>query len=176
MMRRVLVIGSGGAGKSTLARRLGARLGLEVIHLDTLYWRAGWVEPPKEEWGAQVAELLRRDAWVMDGNYSGTLAERLAACDAVVFLDLPRTVCVWGILKRALIYRRTSRPDMAPGCPEQVTLQFLRWVWNYPTRSRPKVLALLARQPPGKPVFRLRSRADVEKFLTDISGRDGRDS
>lgn len=71
-MRRVLVIGCGGAGKSTLARQLGEATGLPVIHLDAHYWRPGWVETPKETWRAAVDELIAADAWIMDGNYSGT--------------------------------------------------------------------------------------------------------
>ena len=69
-VKRVLVIGPGGAGKSTFARRLGQILSIEVIHLDTLYWRPGWIEPSKEDWLATVERLLARDAWIMDGNYS----------------------------------------------------------------------------------------------------------
>lgn len=170
-MRRILVIGSGGAGKSTFARRLGGLLGLEVIHLDALYWSAGWVETPKDVWRERVGELVRREAWVMDGNYSGTLELRLAACDTVVFLDLPRAACVWGILKRAFIYRRATRPDMARGCPERVTADFLRWVWNYPARARPKVLKLLAEHAGGRRVVRLRTRAEVEEFLARVAAR-----
>ena len=104
-MKRVLVIGPGGAGKSTLAQRLGEILSLEGIHLDKFYWRAGWIEPPKEDWLATIEQLLARDAWVMDGNYSGTLERRLEAADTVVFLDLPRTTCVWRVIKRAMTLR-----------------------------------------------------------------------
>lgn len=164
-MKKVLVIGAGGAGKSTFARRLGAALRLEVIHLDRHYWRPGWVEPSKDEWRQLVAELCQREAWVMDGNYSGTLAERLAACDTVVFLDLPRTLCLWRVLKRRVVYRAGRRPDMAPGCPERFSLEFMLWVWNYARRSRPKVVARLAEHAQGKRIIWLRTPAEVEQFL-----------
>lgn len=169
-MKRVLVIGSGGAGKSTFSHRLGRRLGLEVIHLDVAYWMPGWVEPPKDVWARKVDELCSRDSWVMDGNYSGTLEARLAACDTVVFLDLPRTVCVWRVLKRRVMYRHTPRPDVAEGCPETVNAEFLLWVWNYPVRSRPKVLALLGKHGGGKRIVRLRSSAEAERFLNSLEG------
>jgi adenylate kinase family enzyme len=169
-MKRVLVIGSGGAGKSTFARRLGARLGLEVIHLDREHWRPGWVETPKDEWRRRVEELAARESWVMDGNYSGTLDVRLAACDAVIFLDLPRALCVWRVLKRIVTYRRGVRPDMAEGCHEQFDFKFIRWVWDYPTRTRPKVLALLEQHSHDKRIVRLRTRAEVEKFLEGHEG------
>lgn len=167
-MKRVLVIGSGGAGKSTFSRRLGGRLGLEVIHLDVAYWLPGWVEPPEDVWERTVEEMCGRDSWVIDGNYSGTLDKRLAACDTAIFLDLPRAVCVWRVLKRRVMYRRTRRPDVAEGCPETVNAEFLLWVWNYPVRSRPKVLALLEKFGEGKRVVRLRSSAEVESFLNRL--------
>jgi adenylate kinase family enzyme len=75
-MKRVLVIGSSGAGKSTFSRRLGEITGIKVIHLDKLHWRAGWVEPSKIEWRKTVEDNLKKEAWIMDGNYSGTLALR----------------------------------------------------------------------------------------------------
>jgi adenylate kinase family enzyme len=167
-MRRVLVIGSGGAGKSTFARRLAERLGLEVIHLDRVFWRAGWVETPKDEWRLRVEELCGREAWVMDGNYSGTLEVRLAACDTVIFLDQPRAVCVWRVLKRSVMYRSAPRPDTAEGCRERVDLKFLHWVWTYPKRRRSKILARLDEMAADKRVIRLRSDAEVERFLAEV--------
>ena len=89
-MRRVLVIGSGGAGKSRFAVALGRRLGLPVIHLDAHFWHAGWVETPAAEWRERRwRSWSAGEAWVMDGNYGGTMAQRLATCDTVIFLDLP---------------------------------------------------------------------------------------
>ena len=162
------MIGSGGAGKSTFARRLGERLGLRVIHLDKLYWRPGWVQTPKDEWRLRVEELCGGESWVIDGNFSATLDVRVAACDTVILLDLPRALCLWRVLKRALTYTEGSRPDMAEGCHEKFDLEFLLWVWNYPARSRPKVLRLLEQHSQTKTVVRLRSRAEVEKFLDGL--------
>lgn len=88
-MRRILVVGSPGAGKSTLATKLAAISGLPLIHLDAHYWQAGWRKPPREAREEQVAELLRGDTWIMDGNYRGTFATRLAAADTVVLITLP---------------------------------------------------------------------------------------
>jgi adenylate kinase family enzyme len=177
VMRKVLIIGSGGAGKSTLANRLGALLKLEVLHLDRLYWRAGWVEPPKAEWLKTVEELIKRDEWIMDGNYSGTLDVRLRACDTVIFLDLSRTVCLWRVLKRALMYRNKVRPDMAEGCHERLTLEFVMWIWGYPKRSRLKIVRMLESNAGVKRVVWLRSQAEVEKFLAEQdSANPARDS
>ena len=144
-MKRILVIGQGGAGKSTFATRLGQILGLKVVHLDSIYWRAGWIETPKDEWHTTVENLLEGDNWIIDGNYSGTLKQRLAAADAVIFLDLPRRICVWRVIRRAVQYRSKTRPDMAEGCPERLNMKFLLWIWNYRRRSRPHVLELVGK-------------------------------
>ena len=162
------MIGSGGAGKSTFAARLGAVTGLPVVHLDACYWRAGWEPTPKDEWARAVDEIASRDAWIMDGNYGGTMERRLAACDTVVFLDLPRAICLWRVTRRALRYRGRSRPDMAPGCPERLTWEFARWVWDYPRRRRPGILARLDALAGAKRVVVLRSTREVERFLRDV--------
>lgn len=164
-MKRVLVIGSGGSGKSTFARRLGELLDIEVKHLDRFYWRPGWTEPAKEDWLQTVAELVSGDAWIIDGNFSGTLELRIRHCDTIIFLDMSRLLCLWRVVKRRLLYHKRSRPDMTEGCNEKIDLEFLSWVWNYTKRSRPKVVRLLEEQSKSKQIVWLRSNAEVEKFL-----------
>lgn len=166
-MKRILVIGSGGAGKSTVARRLGQLLDIEVNHLDKFFWKPGWIESPPDEWRETVTELINRESWIIDGNYSGTLKLRLQRCDTIVFLDMPRLLCLWRIVKRNLLYRRGGRPDMAEGCLEKLDFEFVSWVWNYSRRSRPKVVRLIREHSKEKRVVWLRSNADVEKFLSD---------
>jgi adenylate kinase family enzyme len=168
-MRKVLVIGSGGAGKSTVAKRLGQLLGIEVKHLDKYYWQPGWTEPPKQGWLETVSELVSGDSWIIDGNFGGTLEFRLQHCDTIVFLDMPRLLCLWRIVKRRLLYNNRSRPDMAEGCHEKIDLEFVDWVWNYSHRTRPKVIELLKDHGPGKQVVWLRSNAEVERFLASLS-------
>jgi adenylate kinase family enzyme len=104
---------------------------------------------------------------VMDGNYGGTLDMRLAACDSVVFLDLPRRVCLWRIVKRRVRYFGRTRPDVAPGCPEQLSWEFLWWVWTYGKRRRAGILERL-RTLAGRRVVILSSRREVERFLATL--------
>ena len=169
-MKRVLVIGSGGSGKTTFARALAARTGLPLIHLDQLFWHPGWVKTPDEEWDRRISELCARDAWIMDGNYGRTLPIRLEAADTIVFLDLPRLVCTWRILKRQLRYLGRIRPDSAPGCPERLTWEFVRWVWTYPSRRRPEMLEPLdASRSHNRQVIVLRNQEDVRRFLQEAA-------
>src|SRR5262245_61476551 len=130
-MKKILVVGSGGAGKSTFARRLSNILDIDVVHLDTHYWKPGWVGTPEGEWRDNIEALVERDSWIMDGNYSNTLDIRLKACDAVIFLDLATRVCLWRVIKRMVEYRNRKRPDLAEGCRERFDLDFLLWVWHY---------------------------------------------
>ena len=167
-MQRVLVIGSGGAGKSTFARRLGDCTGLPVIHLDALYWRPGWVEPERDAWDDVIDGLIRQERWIMDGNYGRTLDRRLRAADTVVFLDLPRTLCLWRILARRVRFQGRSRPDMREDCPERLTWEFIRWVWTYPAARRPGILQRLEGIKDGRRVLRLTSPPEVDAFLRDI--------
>jgi adenylate kinase family enzyme len=161
--RRVLIVGCAGAGKTTVAVRLAGLLGLPVIHLDCEYWRPGWRHTPPDEWQSRVEELVRREDWVMDGNYGGTLERRLTRADAVVFLDLPRLICLRRVVLRSLRYLGRSRPDLPPGCPERLEWQFLLWVWNYGRRSRGRVIRLLAAS--GLPVVHLRTGREAERWL-----------
>jgi len=167
-MQRVLVIGAGGAGKSTFSVRLGQRTGLPVVHLDREHWQPGWVEPPRETWGATIARLVAGERWILDGNFGGSLEQRLAACDTVVFMDMPRLQCLWRVLLRRLRHRGRARPDMAPGCNEKLPADFLWWIWTYSARRRPAILLRLRRLRPGQAAVVLRSDREVERFLASL--------
>lgn len=168
-MKRVAIIGSGGAGKSTLARQIGDATGLPVVHLDREHWQPGWVEPDRDEWARRVAALAAGEMWVMDGNYGGTMDVRLQRAHAIILMDLPRLVCVYRVAKRALVYRNRSRPDMAPGCNEKLDWAFFRWIWDYPRTRRPAILARLrAERAAGKRVVRLRNSRQVRRFVESL--------
>jgi len=165
-MRRIAVVGSGGAGKSTFARELGRRLGLAVIHLDEHHWRPGWVETPKAEWRQLQGELIAGESWIVDGNYGGTLDVRLSRADTVIILALPRVVCTLRALWRAL--SNHGREVQAPGCPERLQLEFVRWVWRYPIDSRPRLDQAISAFGSHLEVIELRSRREVRSFLEGV--------
>jgi adenylate kinase family enzyme len=168
-MKRIIIIGSGGAGKSTLAKRLGEIFDIPVLHLDKLYWQPNWQEPNKTDWENKVSELLKNDTWIMDGNFGGTFEMRLNACDTAIFLDFSPFVCLYRVLKRRLTYRNTNRPDMAKGCNEKIDLEFLGWIFSYRRRKRPKVLQILKQFQKEKNIIILKTAKDVETFLENFS-------
>jgi adenylate kinase family enzyme len=165
-VRRVAVVGSGGAGKSTFARQLGERTGIPVIHLDRHYWKPGWVQTAPHQWRARQAELVAGESWIIDGNYGGTFDVRFACADTVIVLALPRWLCVTRALRRTL--RDRGRDLQAGGCPERVDLAFLRWVWRYPIDSRPRLNAALERHQDRLRVIELTSPTEVRMFLATL--------
>ena len=164
-MRRIIVIGCCGAGKSTLARELGTRLALPVHHLDRLFWLPDWQECDHEEFVRDQKRILEGPAWIIDGNYGSTMRLRLNACDTVLYLDFPLRTCLWGVLKR--IYSRKPRPDMADGCAERFDWEFLRYVIGFRRHHRPHTEKLLRTAYSGT-VHRFRSRRDLRKFLSAL--------
>ncbi|MDE0563291.1 DNA topology modulation protein [Exiguobacterium sp. B2(2022)] len=167
-MKRILIIGSGGAGKSTLARQLGERLHLDVYHLDALMWRPGWVMAPREERIDIQQQLVKKDQWIIDGNFGNTLDLRLQAADTVILIDLPRLVCVYRVLKRVVRYRGTTRPDMGASCEEKLDFAFLKWVWNFPDVQRPQLLRQIQQHPKQPNLVHLKSSQAVKQFVDSL--------
>lgn len=167
-MNRIAIVGCAGAGKSTLARRLGTLLGLPVIHLDRLYWQPGWVETPKAEWQAIVEETTRGERWISDGNYGGTIERRLAAADTIIFLDMPTYVCLWRAVTRYLHNIGRTRADLGPGCPEKIDWPFLWYIGRYRATRRARLLTRLEHYAPGRRIVILRSQAEVRRFLSHL--------
>jgi len=162
----VLVIGSGGAGKTVLAHRLGVLLGIAPVHLDALFYDDQWRPVPEEEFVAAQRRILTGPRWLLDGNYHATLPLRLAAADTVVFLDLPPVVCLWGVATRRWRYRGGQHAD---GIYDRVNVGFLRYVAGYRRRMRPKVIAAIAEHGPHARLVRLTSRAGVRAFLAAVT-------
>ena len=168
--KRIMVMGSSGSGKSTMAKRLGEATGLPVTHLDSISWLPGWVEAPKEAFAEKLREIVQGEAWIIDGNYrSWALDERLERADTIIFLDFSRYTCLLRAIKRRIMYHGKTRPDMGEGCPEKLDKWLVRWIWGYPKRSRGKTLAWLAEIQPPKQVIHLKGNRAVKKFLHGLS-------
>ncbi len=167
-MQRILIVGNAGAGKSTLAAKLGSILTLPVIHLDQHFWQPGWVETQQAAWRVKVGELVSGERWIIDGNYDRTLDIRLPRADTVIYLDFPTRTCVWQIVKRIITGYGRTRPDLAPGCPEKIDLEFLRWAWRFRRDVRPRVYASLEKFFHGEKLIILTAPAEVSAFLSSL--------
>jgi adenylate kinase family enzyme len=168
-MKRIMVIGCCGAGKSTLATTLHQLLDLPLIHLDQHYWKADWVETEREEWEAKVMELASNDEWIIDGNYSGSMDIRLNRADTVIYLDYPAIKCLSRVLKRIRMYKGETRPDMPAGCNERYDLDFLHYVATFNIRKRRFLYNKLnAWKSANKQVVILKNDIEVEKYINKL--------
>ena len=155
-MQRVVILGSSGAGKTELARRLGERTGLPVVHLDRIFWREGWQPAPRDEAEAELVDVVARDRWILDGDFRGAGDARFERADTVLFLDTPRWLCIWRVLWRRVRDHGKERPDLPAS--EAFDWENLKWIWRYPRTERSEILAI-----PG--VHVLRSRRDVDAMV-----------
>lgn len=143
-MKRVTIVGPSGSGKSTLAQELGELYGLTVFHMDQLFFRPGWIEKSRTELIDEVEHILQtNDEWIIEGNYSQTLPSRIANSTHVIFLDYPRHIYVYRVLKRLMMTYGRVRKDMSPGCPERLDLAFLKYVWQFKSKRRDKLISFV---------------------------------
>lgn len=167
-MKRIMIIGSCGAGKSTFAKKLQTILNLDLIHLDQHHWQPNWVEPPKEVWRDTVKELVKREEWIMDGNFGRTMDIRLERADTIIYLNHPTWLCFWRVLKRVKQYKGTTRPDMTEGCPERLDIGFLWYVLTFKHRSGSRTLKKIEKLRQDKNVFILNNDKETEHFLKNL--------
>ncbi len=171
-MSRILVLGCSGTGKSTFARQVGERLGIPVIFMDTLFWNPGWIQADPVTFVDRVQAAHAGDHWVSEGNYiKSTLDSRYAAADQILWLDQPRALRVWRILKRTLGNLGRSRPGMVEGCVERINrdfLKFLKMTWDFDRSDRPAIQRTLNERFPGKEVIALRGDRAIAGWLSGL--------
>ena len=158
-MKKVIIIGCPGSGKSTFGRKLRDISRLPLYHLDMMYWNPDRTTKPKEEFRAELRKTVTLPEWIIDGNYGSTLEVRMEACDTVIFLDYPAEVCLSGVEER----RGKPRPDM-PWVETEPDLEFIEFIRKYNEESRPKVIELLEKYK-EKQIIIFKSRAEADEFL-----------
>ena len=164
---KIAIIGYSGAGKSTAARMLGEKLGIPVLHLDTVYHMPGWHVRPNEESIDIVSKFMTdNDSWVIDGNYKAIIQQRrFEQSDIIIFFDFDRFTCFCRAFGRYLKYRGKSRPDMAEGCNEKFDLEFMKWILkNGRTPQKKRAYADMCQKYADKVVI-IRNQRQLDEFL-----------
>ncbi len=158
-MKKIIVIGCPGSGKSTVSRALHNKTGIPLYHLDMMYWNADETTVEKSVFLERLSAVLEKDEWIIDGNYGSTMELRMAACDTVIFLDYPLDVCLDGIKER----RGKPRSDM-PWIETEEDAEFIEFIKNYNEQQKPKVLELLKKYG-DKNIIVFKSREQADAFL-----------
>lgn len=157
--QRILVIGCSGSGKSTLSQKIAALKGLAYISMDRdVYWLPGWKDRPRPEAMSLIEGFVAGPAWIMDGTSPRTMPLRLPRTDIVLWLRPHRFVSLYGVIRRWLHYRGRTRPEMADGCPERISREFLSYIWNFEKTQSPRLVEMFEQYGPGIPVVIIRSR------------------
>lgn len=171
-MEKIVIIGSPGAGKSTLARKLGRKLQIQVIHLDRLFWYPGWKEKPRNTRIGILQERVSRRQWIIEGTYLNSSEPRLEAADTIIFLDIPFYLCLQRIIKQHFKRQGDYRHDLKEGCKDELNLIRILKVLCFPLRGgRTLKLKLLSYNSISKHIFRLSSTEEVEDFLARLESQ-----
>jgi adenylate kinase family enzyme len=169
-VQRIVILGNAGSGKSTLARSLSKRLGLPVVHLDTLFWEPGWIEPDAVQFRERVRDALTTDTWICEGNYARrTFDLRLPSADLIIWLDTPRLTCLTRVIVRSVLNR--PRSDLPAGCREKLDrafLAFLRFIWQFDHGYRQGIDAVRMAIGPKVPTVHLRGSRQITVFLDGL--------
>ena len=169
-MRRIIVAGCQGSGKTSLALKLGQKLGLPVVHLDVLYWQPGWKPSDKAGFRGRVADAITGEGWVADGSFSGLALDlTLARADTLIIIERPRWLCLWRVLWRSAFHRDPARTDLPEGCPEQFDWNLMLQTWRYNTELRPQIEAERLQYGADVPVVRLADDRAIADFLNASS-------
>ena len=158
-MKKIIVIGCPGSGKTTFARKLRDKTGLPLYYLDAIWHKPDKTHIPREEFDARMAEILPTDQWIIDGNYSRTLEIRMRACDTVFFFDLPTQVCLEGAAARV----GKVREEM-PWIETELDPEFKKEIEDFPSKNLPTTYALFEKYS-NKRIVIFRSREEADKFL-----------
>ena len=161
-MKKIIVIGCPGSGKSRFSKELHKKTGVPLYHLDMMYWNADKTIVEKSVFRERLSDVLKKDEWIIDGNYSSTMEMRMAACDTVFFLDYPTELCVLGIMER----RGKPRSDM-PWIETEEDDEFMEYIKSFNDKSRPDIIKLLEKFS-DKNVIVFTSREQTDCFLNCV--------
>lgn len=173
---KILIIGCSGGGKSTLSRCLAKKYNLPIIHLDVHFWKPNWQQTHTEEWRDKVQELVKQEKWIMEGTFSESFDLRFPLADAIIFLDMPRGLCLWRAITRIFKYNK-SRPrgDMAPGCHEKIDMGFYKYIWTFKKKINPLIYSAIDQYNSHSKLMVLKSTSEVRSFYQDLQLCDPRE-
>jgi len=162
-MKKAIVIGCSGAGKSNFSRKLRDITGLPLFYLDMIWHKSDKTTVSKEYFDLRLNDILKNESWILDGNYGRTLELRLKECDTVFLFDLPVDTCIEGVNSR----RGKPREDM-PWIEEETDEEFMKWISDFSVTHTPEIYRLLEKYGKDKNIFIFKSREEADGFLETL--------
>lgn len=167
-MKKIIVIGSSGAGKSYFSRELSHKLNIKLYHLDRLMWQPNW-QMTERSYQIQIQkEIIEKESWIIDGNYNGTMEMRMNASDTIIFFDINRWICFYQAIKRYFQFKGKTRLDMQEDCPERLDIDFLKFIWKYPTKQKIQVENRLDKVDSDKKIYVFKNKTQANHFLEKL--------
>ena len=161
-MKKAIVIGCPGSGKSTFSRELNRITNIPLFYLDMIFHRKDRTTVSKEEFDAKLLEIMQNEQWILDGNYLRTMKTRIDRCDTVFWLDYPTEICINGIKERF----GKPRPDM-PWIEIEEDKEFTEFIKNFKIESKPKIEKALS-EVSGKRIYIFKSREEAKLYLKNL--------
>jgi len=165
-MKRVCVIGCGGAGKTTFSNILSRHTKLPLIHLDTLYWLPNWEEPNINAFKQIIEKTINKKSWILDGNFHNTMNKRFEKSDVIFWLDYSTWRCLFGVVHRLIKENgNASRPDLPNCCPERFDWGFIKYVYNFRRATRPIILQKLEQHAKQAKIIIFKNPKELQRWI-----------
>jgi adenylate kinase family enzyme len=167
-MNRILILGPPGSGKSTLAKEMNKILDIGILHIDTIFWKEGWIIREEGEYRNHLKEFIKKESWIIDGNYSSTLEERVRLADVIVYLDIKRFILFYRVIKRRILNHNKSRDDIAQGCKEKIDWGFIKWIWQFEKRNKINIMKVINDYGNNKSKIIICKKQEYQDFLRKV--------
>lgn len=162
-MKKILVIGCPGSGKSTFSKKLHEITKIPLFHLDLFFWNADKTTVDRTIFNQRLFEILELNDWIIDGNFTATMELRIQKCDTIIFLDYPLEVCLNGVKER----KGKPRSDI-PWIETEEDLEFIEYIKNFNTNRKPQILELLNKYS-HKNINIFKNRIEADLYLKNLN-------
>ena len=157
------MVGPSGSGKSTFAKELFHKTSIPIYHLDNIFWNANKTHITKKEFDVKLKNILTKDKWIIDGDYSRTYEERFKESDTIFFLDYPLELCLTSIESRI-----GKKRDDIPFIESEFEEEFREWINSWYKNTKPKLISLISKYKNTKKIFIFKSREEATDYLNNL--------